>query len=244
MALATKPRWDKTNPYVGNHRAHLAADIPEVLFNKVIATGKNSQGGIVVGGGQTGVDGLLIVAVGQDIHGELLDGGINNMAGDPQDVGQLGEITNFEPWEVGVIAANQTQEKAGTNYYGHPDGSVIEATGPGCVYVGRTAEKDRLIVNVDCGGASTILDNVPRRGAASGAAGSATLAWTPVKGATGYKIQKSSDNTTFVAGVPATSTTNTVTETGLAAGTWYFKVLATVGGVDSAYSQSFSAVVT
>lgn len=243
MALATKPRWDKTNPYVGNHRAHLAADIPEALFNKVIATGKNGQGNIVVGAGQTGVDGLMIVAVGQDIHGELLDGGINNMAGDPQDVGHLGEITNFEPNLVGAAANAQPQEEAGKIYYGHPDGSVIAATGPGAVVVGRTAEKDRLIVMVDVGGAGTIQDSVPRGGAASGGTGQATLAWTPVKGATGYKIQKSSDGTNFVAGNPATSTSTTSTQTGLAAGTWHFKVLATVDGVDSAYSTAFKATV-
>lgn len=234
MALGTKPRWDKTNPYVGNHRGFLAADVPETHFNKVLAMGKNSQGAFVIGGGQTGVDGLLIVAVGADINGELLDGGINNQAGDPQDVGQLGEITNFEPFNAGTPTVHLTPE-AGRLYYGHPDGSVLTATGPGAVVVGRTAEKDRLIVNVNVGG-THITDNVPRGAAASGGAGQATLAWTPVKGATGYKIQKSSDGTTFVAGNPATSTNPTVVETGLAAGTWYFKVLATVGGVDSAYS--------
>lgn len=241
MALQTKPRWDKTNPYVGNHRAFLAADVPEALFNKVIATGKNSQGAIVVGGGQTGVDGVMIVAVGQDIHGEILDGGINSQAGDPQDVGQLGEITNFEGYRVG---AGIVQPQAGKVYYGHPDGSVLAETGPGATVVGRTAEATRLIVNVDVGGGGTINDNVPRAGSANGGAGQATLAWTPVKGATGYKIQKSSDGTNFVAGNPATSATPSSVQTGLAAGTWTFQVLATVNGVDSAYGQRFTATVT
>lgn len=245
MALATKPRWDKTNPYVGNHRAHLAADVAEVHFNQVLAVGKNSQGAVVIGGGQTGVDGVMIIAVGQDIHGELLDGGINNMAGDPTDVGQLGEITNFQPYVVGVAPANQAAPKAGTIYYGHPDGSVTDATGPGAVVVGRTAEKDRLIVNVNLSAPSASIQNTAPIGlAGAGGTGTATLTWVPVKGASGYKIQKSTDNSTFAAGAPATSVNPTVTETGLTSGAAnYFKVLATVGGVDSAYSQSVQVTV-
>jgi len=245
MALGTKPRWDKTNPYVGNHRAYLAADIPVASYNQVLAVGKNSQGAIVIGGGQTGVDGLMIVAVGVDIHGALLDGGINNFAGDPQDVGQLGEITNFVPYAVGVAPASQPVPKAGTIYYGHPDGSVLESTGPGAVVVGRTAEKDRLIVNVNIGAPTGSIQNtVPVGLAGAGGSTNATLTWTPVKGATGYKIQKSTDNSSFVAGVPPTSVNPTVVETGLTAGAAnYFKVAATVGGVDSAYSPSVQVTV-
>jgi hypothetical protein len=97
MALRTKPRWDKYDGYVGNFRGHLADDIDESDYNKVLAVGINGDGAIVVGSGQTGIKGLMIVAVGIDIHGQLLEGGINNKAGDPQDVGKHGEITNFEP---------------------------------------------------------------------------------------------------------------------------------------------------
>jgi hypothetical protein len=152
MALATKPRWDKYDGYVGNHRAHLAADIDltEVTgeANKVLATGKDANGAITVGAGQTGVVGLMIVAVGQDIHGNLLDGGINNMAGDPQDVGCHGEITNFQPYDASD-PGNPPAPAAGTKYYGHPDGSVLaDGAVVGSVYVGHTAEKDRLIVDV------------------------------------------------------------------------------------------------
>lgn len=99
MTLTTKPRWDKYDGYVGNYRGVLAADIDlDTEANVVIGVGHNSDGAVVVGSGQTGIKGLLLVPVGADIHGNLLDGGINNQAGDPCDVGKHGEITNFAAW--------------------------------------------------------------------------------------------------------------------------------------------------
>lgn len=103
MALTTKPRWDKYDGYVGNFRGVLGEDISDNESNVVLGVGTNSDGGIVVGSGQTGIKGLMIVAVGADIHGNLLDGGINNSAGDPQDVGKHGEITNFRPTVFGNL---------------------------------------------------------------------------------------------------------------------------------------------
>ena len=152
MALGTKPRWDKYDGYVGNYRGTLGwdVDLTEVTgeANKVLAVGHNSRGQIVKGGGQTGVTGLLIVAVGEDIHGNLLDGGINNMTGDVQDVGCHGEITNFAPYNDSD-PANSPAAAAGTKYYGHPDGSVLPTKVDGAVYVGHTVEADRLIVDVN-----------------------------------------------------------------------------------------------
>lgn len=151
MALGTKPRWDKYDGYIGNYRGVLAADVDldETTgeANKVLAVGTDANGAIVIGGGQTGVNGLMIVSVGQDIHGNLLDGGINNMAGDPQDVGAHGEITNFKPYDSST-GLNGTPA-AGTNYFGHPDGSVLATKVDGAVYVGHTQEADRLIVDVN-----------------------------------------------------------------------------------------------
>jgi hypothetical protein len=74
------------------------------------------------------------------------------------------------------------------------------------------------------------------------------LTWIPVVGATGYKIQTSSDSTdgedgTWSAGTPSTSTVANVTETGLATGTHWFRVAATVGGVDSDYCTGISVTV-
>lgn len=101
MALTTKPRWDKYDGYVGNYRGVLGADIDlDTEANKVLAVGLNSDGAIVVGSGQTGIKGLMIVAIGADIHGNLLDGGINHKSGDVQDVGKHGEITNFVPSDL------------------------------------------------------------------------------------------------------------------------------------------------
>ena len=232
MALTTKPRWDKYDGYVGNYRGVLAEDIDlDTEANTVLAVGHNSSGAIVIGAGQTGIKGLMIVAVGADIHGNLLDGGINNMAGDPQDVGKHGEITNFRPTALtnafavtvlagsgnftvklknlhtsvstaiagvafngtnanlktaivavddGLLASDvtvtgtapnfsvvvpegyaieaddgtasvavaATTPAAGTNYYAHADGSVNATKGGDGVYVGHTAEADRLVVNV------------------------------------------------------------------------------------------------
>lgn len=101
MALTTKPRWDKYDGYVGNYRAVLGVDIDlETESNKVLGVGHNSDGAIVVGAGQTGIKGVMIVAVGADIHGNYLDGGINNKIGDVQDIGKHGEITNFVPSDM------------------------------------------------------------------------------------------------------------------------------------------------
>lgn len=251
MALGTKPHWDKYDGYIGNHRGELGwdVDLDEVTgeANKVLAVGKSSIGTIVKGGGNTGVNGLMIVAVGQDMHGNLLDGGINNMLGDPQDVGCHAEITNFVPYIPGTAFADLPLPQAGTNYYGFPDGAVLASTGPGAVYVGHTAEKDRLIVDISpAGQGGAIKDNVPTGVAATpGATGTAVVSWRPVRNATGYKIKKSTDGTTFVNGVPATAAASATssTQTGLAAGLTYFQVIATVGGVDSAVSQTVTATV-
>ena len=72
MALATKPRWDKYDGYIGNFRGVLAEDIDlDTEANVVLAVGLNSDGATVIGSGQTGIKGLMIVPVGGDIHGNL-----------------------------------------------------------------------------------------------------------------------------------------------------------------------------
>lgn len=241
MALTTKPRWDKYDGYIGNYRGPLAADVVlATQANKVLAVGVNSSGAVTVGAGQTGVNGLVIIPVGVDMYGNLLDGGVNTQAGDLADVGKHGEITNFQPYLPGGTAPSAA---AGTNYYGHVDGAVLPSTGPGAIYVGHTVEADRLIVDVSANGpASVISSNVPVGLAAVGGTGQAVLTWTPVRGATGYKVQKSTDGSSFTsAGTP---TENTLTVTGLSAGTVYFKVLATVASVDSAYCTPVTATVS
>ena len=241
MALTTKPRWDKYDGYVGNFRGALAANVVlATQANKVLAVGVNSSGAITVGAGQTGVSGCIIIPVGVDMYGNLLDGGVNTQAGDMVDVGKHGEITNFAPYAASGTAPAAA---AGTNYYGHADGSVLPSTSAGAVYLGHTVEKDRLVVDVSATGPDGVLtNNVPLGLAGVGGTAQVVLTWTPVRNATGYKVQKSTDNTTFTAAGTPTATTQTVTT--LTAGSAnYFKVLATVGGVDSAYGTSVQVTV-
>lgn len=235
-ALGTVPRWDKYDGYGGNFRGILAEDIDlDNEANVVLATGLNSDGAVVIGSGVTGIKGLVIVPVGVDINGRLLEGGVNTQAGDVCDVGKYGEIVNFVPstldnstsikitgtsggkWKVGFngrmaevnwnvsladlkaaivglfagfydfqftvtgtpgsaydvstiihdlgtievdgidltgtlpkieIETPSTLVKAGTNYYGHNNGTVNSTKGADGVYVGHTVESSRLIVCV------------------------------------------------------------------------------------------------
>ncbi|AAN02074.1 gp20 [Mycobacterium phage Barnyard] len=146
--LTTKPRWDKYDGYVGNFRAPLAAAVNlATQANRVLPVGINAQGAAVLGGaGQTGIVGVVIIPVGTDMNGNLLDGGINTGVGDICDVGKHGEIVNFK-----TTAADGTQgaPAAGTNYYAHPNGAVDATKGADGVYIGHTVEADRLIVNVN-----------------------------------------------------------------------------------------------
>lgn len=64
------------------------------------------------------------------------------------------------------------------------------------------------------------------------------LTWTAVAGATQYKIQRSTDGVSWAAGTPATSVTASVAQTGISTGSIYFRVAATVGGIDSDYSPA------
>jgi hypothetical protein len=176
MALSTKPRWDKYDGYVGNFRGPLAADVVLATeANRVLAVGVNNNGAITKGFGASGIKGLVIVPVGLDMSGNLLDGGINTEAGDICDVGVAGEITNFK---TTATDGTQADAVAGTNYYGHADGSVTATKGTDGVYVGHTVEKTRLIVHVNTFGKVGVADL-----ATTGVAGPTTYlrgdgAWT------------------------------------------------------------------
>jgi hypothetical protein len=146
--LGTKPRWDKYDPYVGNFRGPLALDATLDMANLILAVGINSSGAVVVGAGQTGLVGVIIMPVGVDIHGYLLE---PPLAGDIVDVGKYGEITNFvlTKWtsgSPGSFSVDTTAPAAGTAYYAHADGSVNATAGAGSVPVGHTVESSRLIV--------------------------------------------------------------------------------------------------
>jgi Domain of unknown function (DUF4082)/Fibronectin type III domain len=73
------------------------------------------------------------------------------------------------------------------------------------------------------------------------------LTWTGSSGATGYLIQQSTSGTTSWTQVGSTSggSKTTFQQTGLSAGTtYYYRVLATLGSVDSSYSNVASATTT
>ena len=142
MALGTKPRYEKNNPYGGSHRAPLAADWPAADANKVWAVGLNSAGAVVKGAGQTGVIGLLIVPLGTTPEGQPL---YPPDAGTPVDIMIHGEIGNFLKTDsAGVVSATT----AGKKIYAHADGSVDDVSTDG-VPVGWTIEATRLAVHVN-----------------------------------------------------------------------------------------------
>jgi hypothetical protein len=142
MALGTKPRYEKNNPYGGSHRGPLALDWPAADANKVWGVGLNSAGAVVKGAGQTGVIGLLIVPLGTTPEGQPL---YPPDAGTPVDIMIHGEIGNFfTTSSAGVVAPGV----AGTKYFAHADGSV-DATATAGVLVGYTVEAGRLAVHVE-----------------------------------------------------------------------------------------------
>ena len=71
------------------------------------------------------------------------------------------------------------------------------------------------------------------------------LNWTSSSGATGYLVQQSLNGSTGWAQVGSPSGSTTFQQKGLSAGTtYYYRVLATPGTIDSAYSNVASATTT
>ncbi|QXO13670.1 minor capsid protein [Gordonia phage DumpTruck] len=114
--------YDKYEPYANGFRALLNADHTDsAKFGIPVGVGINANGRLVVGGGQTGIVGVMIINK-------------KKKAGAVQDTMTSGEITGFDG-------------TAGTKYYADPTTGAISATnGTGKVYVGFTVEKDRLVV--------------------------------------------------------------------------------------------------
>lgn len=147
MALQTKPRFEKSTPYGGTFVAPLAVDLDEAAHgNKVIGVGLNSAGAITIGGGQTGIIGVILPVVGTNPYsGGLLEG---QVAGDPLDVMVQGEIINYK-------YQNGTVPPLGTKVYSSPAGVLSAAPVDGSVLIGWTLPADgyatngvRLFVNV------------------------------------------------------------------------------------------------
>ncbi|AHG24405.1 minor capsid protein [Mycobacterium phage Oaker] len=145
MALATKPRFEKSNPYGGTFVAPLAVDLVEADHgNQVVGVGLNSSGQVVIGAGQTGVIGVILPVVGSNIlTGALLDA---YSAGDVIDVMVQGEIINYK-------FANGNTPAAGTLIYSNSSGVLSATYAAGSTLIGWTIEAPsadgaRLFVNV------------------------------------------------------------------------------------------------
>ncbi|QFG08155.1 minor capsid protein [Gordonia phage GretelLyn] len=114
--------YDKYEPYSNGFRAILNADFTDdTKFGVPLGVGLNANGLLVIGAGQTGIVGVMIL-------------GKKKKAGAAVDTMTSGEITGF----AGA---------AGTKYFADASTGEISATdGAGKTFVGFTAEADRLIV--------------------------------------------------------------------------------------------------
>lgn len=102
------PRYDKYEPYAGGFRAPLNAAITATDKNKLYAVGLNNAGRVVIGGGQTGIVGVLIA---HDARA----------AGEPVDVMTAGDIVELDTstFDPGVV------------YYGQADDGSIDTDNTG-----------------------------------------------------------------------------------------------------------------
>lgn len=116
-------RYDKYDPKAGGFRAPLAADFAVADIETVFGVGLDGQGRVVMGAGNTGIVGVLVLTQSKN-------------AGDIVDVMTNGEIT-----DAGLAA--------GTTYHSaNADGAVSAVGGAGTARVGHTVEADRLVVRM------------------------------------------------------------------------------------------------
>lgn len=121
------PRYDKYEPYAGGFRAPLAAQVLKDNGFTVYGVGLDADGHVMLGGGQTGIVGVLVS------HGA-------KNAGDIVDVMTSGEIVEFTADGTPDGAAAE----AGTVYgVAAASGAVSDS---GDVPVGFTVEPGRLVV--------------------------------------------------------------------------------------------------
>lgn len=121
-------RYDKYDPYVGGFRAPLAAAITAANGYKIYAVGLDASGRVVLGGGQSGIVGVLVA------HGARAAGAI-------VDVMTAGEIVEATAQDGTTALA------AGTAYYGVSASGDFNTTNTG-TRLGHTVEADRLVVRV------------------------------------------------------------------------------------------------
>lgn len=119
-------RVDKTQSAIGVVRGVLAADISSANFDHVIGVGLDSAGKIVVGGGNSGIVGVMVPST------------TAYKAGDPADIFVLADI----------VDVTDPALPAGTKIYANTTTGVIGTSGTGASYIGFTVEATRLIIRL------------------------------------------------------------------------------------------------
>lgn len=123
--MASTARYDKYDPISGGFRAPLDVAWPAADVGELRGVGLNATGRVVVGAGNTGVRGVLVVNEAK-------------AAGDIVDVMTHGEIVDV----AGLVA--------GTTYYVNDATGVLETTAPALgankSQAGSTVEATRLVV--------------------------------------------------------------------------------------------------
>lgn len=134
-------RYDQSDPINSTFRVDIAADFPDASLGKILGVGLDSSGHLVVGAGQDGICGVLVL--------NQKPGRVGPLREVPRvDVMYSGEVTDFGP-TAGVPGTDFGV--AGTAYYSDAAGNITATWASGSWFVGRTVEPDRLIVNVSAG---------------------------------------------------------------------------------------------
>lgn len=110
-------RYDKYDPINGGFRATIAADYPDSLLGAIVGVGMNSAGQLVVGAGQTGIIGVLVLTQKPGRVGPQREVSV-------VDVMQMGCVTDFGPTS-GTPGVNYGA--AGTPYYSDSAGNISSA---------------------------------------------------------------------------------------------------------------------
>lgn len=123
-------RYDKYDPKVGGFRAYLAEDWATADINLLVGVGLNATGEVVKGAGADGsLCGVMVLTKARK-------------AAEVVDVMTSGECVEFGLHE------DEPTATAGTRYFADPTTGAISTTDTG-IYVGRTVEKDRIVVRFD-----------------------------------------------------------------------------------------------
>jgi hypothetical protein len=125
-------RYDKYQPEVGNHRAALAAAWVAANVNRAFGVGLDTNGKVVVGAGNTGIIGIVILSKAKP-------------AGTTVDIMKFGECVEADVYGPTNTASGFT---AGTKVYADNVTGALSLVATGATLVGHTAEASRLIVSI------------------------------------------------------------------------------------------------